>query len=168
METNDHENDTNDAALRWQLRALRRDETPARDLWPQIAQRIAADESPRTPANPPPRARQWLPFALAASLLLAVGGVMHFGRQIAPAPQTASVEVQREAQSMAQRYQAAFAELPPAGADSAYAQALHDLDQSAAQILQAIDRQPDAGFLLQQLHRTYNQRLALTRRAAFT
>jgi hypothetical protein len=46
--------------------------------------------------------------------------------------------------------------------------ALEDLDHSAAQILGAIERHPDAVFLLDQLQRTYARRLELTQRAIIT
>ena len=50
-------------ALRWQLHALRQDMPPARDLWPDIAPRLAPPRRlPGTPTRTP-----WL--ALAASLL---------------------------------------------------------------------------------------------------
>ena len=52
-------------ALRWQLRALRRDVPPPVDLWPGIAPRLASVPERRRFA--PPR------FALAASVLLDVG-----------------------------------------------------------------------------------------------
>jgi hypothetical protein len=48
------------------------------------------------------------------------------------------------------------------------APAFGDLDRSAAQILGAIDRDPEARFLLDQLRRTYARRLELTRRASLT
>ena len=49
-----------DEALRWQLRALRQDMPPTRDLWPGIAARLAT--SPRHQAPVSPR-RPWTPFA---------------------------------------------------------------------------------------------------------
>lgn len=46
--------------------------------------------------------------------------------------------------------------------------ALRELDRSAAQIRSALDKDPDARFLLDRLRRTYAMRLALTQRAALT
>jgi hypothetical protein len=43
--------------------------------------------------------------------------------------------------------------------------ALHELDRSAVLIRNALQRDPDAGFLLQRLRHTYEKRLALTQRA---
>ena len=52
-----------DDALRWQLRALRQDTPPARDLWPDLAARLAA--TPQQAVAPP--RRRVAPFALAGS-----------------------------------------------------------------------------------------------------
>ena len=41
---------------------------------------------------------------------------------------------------------------------------LHELDRSAGIIRDALQRDPDAGFLLQRLRHTYEKRLALTQR----
>ena len=59
-----------DDALRWQLRALRQDVPPARDLWPDIAARLATTPQQVT-ATPARRRQRVAPFALAASVLLA-------------------------------------------------------------------------------------------------
>lgn len=82
--------DTHDLSdtLRWQLRALRQDETPRRELWSGIAPRLAA--LPREGTGQPvavkpstsPAGRRWqLPVALAASVLVAVGtlGLLRYG-----------------------------------------------------------------------------------------
>ena len=41
-----------DEALRWQLRALRQDMPPTRDLWPGIAARLATSPRHQAPARP--------------------------------------------------------------------------------------------------------------------
>ena len=46
--------------------------------------------------------------------------------------------------------------------------ALGDLDRSAQMILTAIDDNPEARFLLDQLRRTYARRLQLTQRTLMT
>ena len=46
--------------------------------------------------------------------------------------------------------------------------ALGDLDRSVQMILTALDDNPDARFLLDQLRRTYARRLQLTQRAVMT
>ena len=67
----------NDQELLWQLRNLRRETMPANDLWPGIAARIAQQDTPSGNAgNVVPLRRRGVrlaPFALAASLVLAVG-----------------------------------------------------------------------------------------------
>ncbi|GAB2508609.1 hypothetical protein GCM10027084_24890 [Pseudoxanthomonas sangjuensis] len=168
-------NESGDDLLRWQLRGLRRDLEPGRDLWPDIAARIAT--APQ--AAKARRARPaWLPMALAASLLLAFGAFWRFG----PAPSAPSVPataassgnhvIQIEAAALSRQYQGALVELVQSGTPTARAEdesgiaaAIHDLDRSAAQIRAALERSPDSRFLLERLRRTYARRLALTQRA---
>ena len=150
-----------DEALRWQLRALRQDMPPTRDLWPGIAARLAT--SPRHQAPVRPR-RPWTPFALAASVLLAITVTW----QLQQAP-TGDPLIQREAAAMTRDYIGALAQMDAqAKASPDYAPALHALDQSAAEIRHAIATDPNACFLLEQLRRTYARRLALTQRAVLT
>jgi len=149
-----------DADLRWQLRQLPREIDPARDLWPGIA---AGIDSPRR-RRPH---RWWVGLAMAASLLLAVGvwtRIAPLHRENAPQDLTAEV-VRAEAHSMTRQYQAALRELDGAPVPATLAPSLHTLDQSAAQIRQAIAADPDSVFLLHQLQKTYSRRLALTQRA---
>lgn len=162
-----------DQRLRLALRGMRRDLPPERDLWPDIAARIA--DAPRVQA-PPPRVRRWIPaLALAASLVLAIG--VAWRQQPLPppaapaaAPGAAVAPLQVEAFAMTRQYEAALLELErsaPQAVASPLAPTLHELDRSAAQIRTALEHDPDARFLLDQLRRTYAQRLALTQRAAF-
>lgn len=157
----------NDDALRWQLQALRRDIEPQGDLWPGIAARIAA--TPRQVAmQRTPRARRFVPWAMAASLLLAVGMVWQLNSvDPAPAPQGNPL-IRQQAVSMTLDYENALARVQQAGTAPEMGAAFGDLDRSAAQILGAIDRDPEARFLLEQLRRTYARRLELTRRAVLT
>lgn len=151
-----------DNALRWQLRALRQDAPPARDLWPDIAARLAV--TPQVAPAPMHRRRRVMPFALAASVLLAVTMTWQLQR----APQGDAV-IQREAAAMTRDYTGALAQMDTqAKASPEYAPALHALDQSAAEIRHAIATDPQARFLLEQLRRTYARRLALTQRAVMT
>ena len=148
-----------DQRLRWQLHALRSDVPPANDLWPGIAARIQA------PPARVPRRRAFAGLALAASLLLAFG----IGWQLrplaqAPAPAAASL-VQQEAESMTRDYDAAMRRLQAAAPAANDDPVLHELDRSAGLIRDALQRDPDAGFLLQRLRHTYEKRLALTQRA---
>jgi hypothetical protein len=149
-----------DADLRWQLRQLPRELEPARDLWPGIAAGIDSRRA-RTP-------RRWVfALAMAASLLLAVGIWMRVAplhREAAPQDLTAQV-VRKEAHAMTRQYQAALRELDGAPMPASLKPSLQTLDQSAAQIRQAIAADPDSVFLLHQLQKTYSRRLALTQRA---
>jgi hypothetical protein len=158
MSMNEHFENESDERLRWQLRALRTDLPPANDLWPGIAARL---EAPRT-RIPHRRAVSWL--AAAAAVVMAFG----IGRQLRPAAQAPAAGpslVQQEADAMTRDYAVALrrmqASAPAAGNDPA----LHELDRSAGLIRDALQRDPDAGFLLQRLRHTYEKRLALTQRA---
>ncbi|BCT93429.1 hypothetical protein LYSHEL_24530 [Lysobacter helvus] len=160
-------------ALRWELRALRRDLPPSTDLWPSIAQRLAATPQ-RAPASPtvPLRNKRLVPFAIAASLALVAG--LTWQLRPAPAPTGASGNdphhqlLAREADAMTLEYQAAL-KVMDTGVPTrrtSVAPELQVLDRSAAQIRTALQRDPDARFLLDRLQRTYTRRLALTQRIA--
>ncbi|RYZ74778.1 MAG: hypothetical protein EOP91_01310 [Lysobacteraceae bacterium] len=159
-------NTGNDDALRWQLRELRRDMAPQNDLWPGIADRIAAMPG-RDAVVRRPGVRRFMPWAVAASLLLAVGVAWQLGNVPAPQP-PANALIRGQAVSMALDYENALARLQQAGTPAEMDPAFAELDRSAAQILAAIDRQPDAPFLLEQLRRTYALRLQLTQRVVMT
>lgn len=159
-------NTQEEETLRWQLRGLRRDAEPQADLWPGIAARIAA--TPQEAAVPgKSRTRRLAPWAMAASVLLAVGMVW----QMMPTPQqtpTGNPLIRQQAVAMALDYERAFAHLQQGELQPEMHSAFGELDRSAAQILTAIDRDPDASFLLEQLRRTYARRLQLTQRAIMT
>jgi hypothetical protein len=143
-------------ALRWQLRAQRRDVAPPVDLWPGIAARLAA--APVRPRWKAPR------YALAASLALAVvAGAMTMHRWAAPAPVSATA-TRQAAQSMTREYDRALDAVPVAKSPE-LAPAFAELDRSARQIRRALQRDPDSRLLLEQLRRTYSLRLALSQRA---
>lgn len=142
-------------ALRWQLRALRRDVPPPVDLWPGIAPRLASVPERRRFA--PPR------FALAASVLLAVAAGGLFLR--IGGPSGTSNIASREAQSMTREYDRALKAMPEAKAPTELAPAFTELDRSAREIRRALQRDPDSRLLLEQLRRTYSLRLALSQRA---
>ena len=160
-----------DDRTRWALRDLRRDIAPGRDLWPQIAARIATatpaiDAGRTTWRNP----RRLAPLALAASLLLAVGIAWQFSPPRESLMRPTARLIQAEAHAMTREYDAALREVEasaPAAASSRQP-ALRELDRSAAQIRTALARDPDARFLLDRLRHTYSLRLALTQRAALS
>ena len=70
-----------------------------------------------------------------------------------------------DAPEVEEQYQQAVASLP-GGRAAAWQPALHELDESAAQIRAALAQDPRAPHLLGQLKRTYALRLELTRQAA--
>jgi hypothetical protein len=160
MNTSDHNSQEITEALRWQLRGLRQDATPASDLWPGIAARL---DSQRPVRNP----HRWLrPLAMAASLVLAVGLAGWFARTSDRATPEATL-VQREADGLTRQYQAALQEvqvpIPPSLKPTA-----DELDRDVAVIRAALARDPDSVRLLEQLRRTYAHRLALAQRMAYT
>ena len=162
---NSEDNDT----LRWQLQGLRRDKQPDRDLWAGIATRIAS--APRLAAvdhAPRMRPRRFLPWAMAASVLLGMGLVW----QVMPGEMrdgpSANPLVRQQAVAMTFNYESALARLQQVDTHPEMHGAFGELDRSAAQILDAIDREPGAVFLLEQLRRTYARRLQLTQRAIMT
>ena len=165
MSTHDHDNDMPDS-LRWSLRGLRREEQPQHDLWPAIAQRIAA--TPQV-ANAPsqPAWRRFAPLATAAALALAIGLVWQLRPAQLGAADPSSALLAQEADAMTREYQAALHELDSTTSNNA-TPVLHELDRSAAQIRTALTRDPGARFLLERLQHTYARRLALTQRLVLT
>lgn len=157
-------------ALRFQLRALRREQAPAHDLWPGIAARLQPQIA--APVRTP-RPRWLAPFAVAATLALAIGFTGVWRDQAAnDAPQAqAESPLQREAAGMTLQYQAAIQEMQraaPAPNATALQPAFDELDRNAALILDALAHDPDSRLLLEQLRRTYARRLALAQRVAYT
>lgn len=164
--------------LRLRLRGLRRDVPPTRDLWPDLSARLAALPQPITTSAPPlrttPHRRRrglrhvaWI--ATAASVAFAIG----IGWQLRPAAVPSPTDLAasrpmlvRQADAMTREYDAAVRELEAAAPATRRADALHQLDRSAAEVRAALARDPDAAFLLEQLQRVYAQRLSLTRRLA--
>jgi hypothetical protein len=143
----------------WKLRQLPREMDLPRDLWPGIA-----DGMQRRPARV---RRPWLAsLSLAASLVLAAGLVYKspvgagLGAPLPDPADTLSANVVRgEAAAVTREYDGA-------PVPAAVQPELKVLDDSAAQIRRAIAADPDAVFLLQQLRKTYELRLNLTRATA--
>lgn len=192
MNPNDHnptqeqarDDDMTDA-LRWQLRSLRRDALPQRDLWAGISERIAAEATPSARSNvvalTSRSTKRFAWLALAASITLAVG----IGWQLRPASPieataptiaqtvrhpgdpTATL-IAREANAMTWEYKAALREIDAHNTPVADARALRQLDRSAALVRSALTQDPNARFLLERLQKLYAQRLALTQRLALS
>lgn len=169
MSTHEHDSDHD---LLARLRALPSERDVPADGWA----RLSAQLPPREPqAAPVPadnvvalparsRRRWWLPAGavLAASLAIyAVTPWRHVQPDI-PVPST----LQLQAAAMTEQYRRAVAALP-AGRAPEWQPALHELDESAAQIQAALAQDPRAPHLLGQLKRTYALRLELTRQAAY-
>ena len=149
----------NETELRWQLRQLPREMEPGRDLWPAIAEAIAA---------PPRRRRAW-PYALAAaaSLALAIGLAWRMTPpEAAPAPDLTAKLLEREQSALTAEYQAALRQYQAVPVPTTIAPGLRELDRGAEQIRIALAADPDSRALFDQLKRTYSRRLELTRRAA--
>ena len=155
-------------ALHWQLRGLRRDIEPRGELWSGIAASIAAMPQAAGFSSRKTRTRRFAPWAMAASVLLAAGVFW----QMLPAARQDDAQrnalIRQQAVSMTLDYEKALAHLQQAETHPEMHAAFGELDRSVAQILAAIDHDPDAPFLLEQLRRTYARRLQLTQRAVIT
>lgn len=179
MTTNDHDPSTQDAlpgALRWRLRGLRRDTQPTRNLWPDIAARIFAQQAqpqpmPRRDRRRGSRPIAWLAAAASVTLALGLGWQLRPASTPAPATSIATSTAKaddtmlvRQADAMAREYEAALRELEAARPVVLATGALSQLDRSAAEVRAALARDPDSAFLLDQLQRVYARRLSLTQR----
>ncbi|WP_078758681.1 hypothetical protein [Novilysobacter spongiicola] len=86
-----------------------------------------------------------------------------------PQPDPARAQVQVEAEGLSRQYDAALLETRvAAGVPAPLQPAYQELDRNLEIIQQALARDPGSRLLLEQLHRTHKQRLALARRAAFS
>jgi hypothetical protein len=81
----------------------------------------------------------------------------------APASNDASL-VQQEADAMTRDYDAAMRRMQASAPAANDDPAMRELDRSAELIRNALQRDPDADFLLQRLRHTYEKRLALAQR----
>ncbi|MFV1848363.1 hypothetical protein ACNJRW_19435 [Stenotrophomonas maltophilia] len=171
MTTHDHDSDS-DSALLARLRALSSERSVPADGWERLSARLPPREPPSAPAADGtvvalpmrPRRRWWLPVgaALAASLAVYAVAPWRHAQPGMPAPSA----LQLQAAAMTEQYQQAVASLPDGRAPE-WQPALHELDESAAQIRAALAQDPRAPHLLGQLKRTYALRLELTRQAAY-
>ncbi|UUS14451.1 hypothetical protein NMB32_22875 [Stenotrophomonas sp. CD2] len=136
MSTREHDSD-HDLAAR--LRALPPERSLPTDGWARLSAQLpprGSQEAPVPPGNVvalPARSRHrwWLPAgaALAASLALYAVAPWRHAQPDAPVPST----LQLQAAAMTEQYQQAVASLPPCRAPE-WQPALHELDESAAQI----------------------------------
>lgn len=145
-----------DFQWRRQLRDLSGPVQPQRDLWLDLAARIAAEPAP---VAAPPRRRWIAGFAAAACLALAVFGAL----QLQPQP---SPQAPRSAQKTDPAAAIAAADLQLKQVrtqDPRLAAASVELDAAADEIRQMLQQQPDAVFLVGLLNRTNERRLKLAR-----
>ena len=158
-----------DQDLRLRLRALRREAVPPRDLWPGVQGRLGPQ-----PVEQPARSKRphWRPlFSVAAALAMVVGSAGWWSIMQGPHSQRdpARAQVQAQAEGLARQYDAALLETRvAAGVPAPLQPAYEELDRNLEIIQQALARDPGSRLLLEQLHRTHKQRLALARRAAFS
>jgi len=173
MSTHETDHD-HDVELQARLRALPGQRMPPADGWARLAAQLPPREAAPATAVPPdnvvalpqrPRHRWWLPVGAALAASLAVYAVAPWRQSPLAAPAPAPSLLQLQASAMTEEYRQAVASLPGPRAPE-WQPALHELDESAAQIRAALAQDPRAPHLLGQLKRTYTLRLELTRQAA--
>ena len=161
----------NEFQWRNQMRKLNETVEPARDLWPDIAGRLAQPVAV-------PRRREWRrpAFAIAASLMVAVGAGVTAYRlnrpDAAPATGTVAVNPPTRAPNVGQA-SSNDAATPTAldwavPADPKLAAAAQDLDKASADLQAALEARPDAVFLVSMINRTNAQRMRLMRQSAIS
>lgn len=157
------------------LRGLPSRREPPAAVWQRIEASLDAGAAPVTAAAALPmigaHRRRWrLPVSLAAAASLAALAVMLLPAQLHQPPSPTASQPQapllQQADAMSGEYRQAIAALPAAPVPAELRPALQELDASATQIRDALHQQPDAGYLLGQLRRTYDKRLELTRMVA--
>jgi hypothetical protein len=148
----------NDFEIQRGLRQMNTPRMPQADLWPGIAARISAAETRTQPQRS--MRRNWLPFAAAASVLLAVGaGITVLRMQ----PHDDAVVSANRSMPMPSRISPKdardFTRAP--GGDPRLVGAAVVLDSAHAELEQALEQRPDAVFLVSLLNRTNARRMKL-------
>ncbi|MBX3696255.1 MAG: hypothetical protein KF811_00415 [Dokdonella sp.] len=148
-----------DFELRRELRELRVSREPQRDLWPQIAHRLAAgSEQPAAPA----RRRAWMPLALAAGIAVALSaGLFSLVQHHQAAVDDTAMASLRDGPSVSEQIERAR-ELASSG-DPRLAGAEVVIDSASEELEQALQQRPDAVFLVGLINRTHAQRRKLAR-----
>jgi hypothetical protein len=142
----------NEFEWRNQMRKLGGTLKPARDLWPEVAARIAAQQ--------PQRARfPRIGMAIAATLVVAVATGL-----IAQRMQQHRSVVAEDAGGDAIPHSALEWAQPESPVLAAAAQ---DLDGASAELQQALEQRPDAVFLVGMLNRTNGQRMRLLQQSPY-
>jgi len=146
---------------RRRLAQLPREREPDRDLWPGIAKGIGVSATRRR------RRPRWLAgLALAASLGLVTVLALRIETpmQLPAHPSVTGDLLLGQAESLAQEYRQALSALGPIEFPAELADAVQDIDRSLIELHTALQRQPEADFLLDRLRKTYAQRLRLSQR----
>lgn len=139
-------------AWRHQLRQLRENSEPQRDLWPSIAARIAVR----------PATQRWrMGLGLAAVLAMACGAGVLGWRSLPHGASTTTASTLVRAGNVDS---APLAWAVPA--DPVLAAAAHDLDSANVELRQALETHPQAVFLVGLLNRTNVQRMRLLQQAS--
>jgi hypothetical protein len=158
-----------ETTYRWKLRQLSREREPSRDLWAGIAAAIAHPQQ----VSKTLRGNGWrtIGSAFAASVVLGA-----FGLGLAKPRLLETVGLRRatpehqlvlkEAAAIRKQYQVELRQFGNKPVPTDITPALIELDQSADNIMVALNSHPDAVFLLDQLRRTYARRLQITQRVA--
>lgn len=148
-------NTDNEFQWRSELRKLGTDAQPQRDLWPQIAARIAVR----------PATQRWrMGLGLAATLIVACGvAAIAWRTQSQVVDATAAATPSHGAAGMAVDSAPLAWAMP---ANPVLATAARDLDAANVQLQRAIEQNPQAVFLVGLLNRTNDQRIRLLRLAA--
>ncbi|MCB1566994.1 MAG: hypothetical protein KDI78_15545 [Xanthomonadales bacterium] len=176
----DHKDiDAADFELRRQLRELAVEREPSHDLWPGIAQRLDQVAPARSLRRTRRRSR-WTGWTALAASVLGVAIVTGFwpGMVDSPSPQPSSEgmvhvpvmsrSLRIQEQAMTAEYQAALSEVGSSDLPLPLQAAAAELDRSAIQIREAIERDPQSSFLLTRLRDVYSQRLRLSQRGMLT
>ena len=144
-----------DFELQRRLRDLREGREPTRDLWPAIAERIAATE--RDVVTP---RRRWIPLAAAAGIAVAlIAGFATIALRHQMADQrTLAAEIGQLIGFGDMR-----SPLNRSGGDPRLAGAHIVLDAAHTELQQALEQEPQAVFLVGLLNRTNEQRMKLAR-----
>lgn len=146
----------NEFELQRELRRLRGDRMPSRDLWPGIAARIEA----ATPATAPRARRNWLPLGVAAAMTLAVGSGL---ASLALEQRNRDTNAPESAAMLPVHAQIERARDLARSGDPQLASAEVVIDTASSELEQALAQQPDAVFLVGLINRTEAQRRKLAR-----
>jgi hypothetical protein len=142
----------NEFEWRNQMRKLGGPLEPARDLWPEVAVRIAAQR--------PQRARfPRVGMAIAATLVVAVASGLIAQRM----PQHRSVAAEDSGGDAIPHPALEWAQPE----NPVLAAAAQDLDGASAELQQALEQRPDAVFLVGMLNRTNGQRMRLLQQSPY-